>query len=229
MTLTLITIIQYIIKFYQQLNANQRFRITNLARNAAAYTRGLTPNEDIYSTVCSLKKKVRIFICITVVYCLCWYPLYILTITDPKYVRRRYIYRILTVLAWSHSALVPVVHVVLDESYSLLRLICQPQHRSRAGSSQSRQNIMSMSRDSSAGNSLHLPLSTAASHNHTPLYQTLLHNQRQQPQTSTRSLTDDTRLPTPCDRLIREDAVSGALPADMMGLLDDLSLAECAV
>ena len=121
-TLTVVVIFRYIYKFYRQLKANQRFRISNLARNAAAYSKGKAPDEDIYETVSILKRRVRVLLCMAAIYCACWYPLFFLTLLDYKYTQPRYLYRILTVIAWSHSALIPVTLLAMDHTFSLVRI-----------------------------------------------------------------------------------------------------------
>lgn len=131
-TLTVIVIFRYIYKFYRQLKANQRFRITNLARNAAAYTKGQSPNDNIYELVSELKSRVRVLLCMASIYCACWYPLFTLTILDYRYSQPRYLYRILTIIAWSHSALIPVVLLSMDHSFGVVhqcRLAMQMRRR----------------------------------------------------------------------------------------------------
>jgi len=54
---------------------------------------------------------------------LCWYPLFILTLVDVQYNKHRYLYRILTVIAWSHSALTPLPLLLVDKSYRLCHMI----------------------------------------------------------------------------------------------------------
>lgn len=119
-TLTLIVVFRYIYKFYRQLKANQRFRITNLARNAAAYTKGEDGNDDIYPLVNKLKRRVLVLLLIAAVYCFCWYPLFFLTLLDYAYTQPRYMYRALTVAAWSHSALNPIILLTIDPSIGLM-------------------------------------------------------------------------------------------------------------
>lgn len=121
-TLTVIVIFRYIYKFYRQLKANQRFRISNLARNAAAYSKGKAPDENIYETVSRLKRRVRVLLCMAAVYCACWYPLFFLTLLDYKYTQPRYLYRVLTIIAWSHSALIPITMLAMDRTFGLIAI-----------------------------------------------------------------------------------------------------------
>lgn len=122
MTLTLVVIFRYIYKFYRQLKANQRFRITALARNAAAYTKGKNPDDDIYETVNRLKKRVRVFLCMATAYAACWYPLFFLTLLDYKYTEPKSLYRILTIVAWSHSAIIPAILLCMDHTFGIVNI-----------------------------------------------------------------------------------------------------------
>lgn len=155
MTLTIFRIFHYIYQFHRQLKANERFRITHLARNAAAYTKGLTPDDDIYDLVRKLRSRVGLFITITAIYCFCWYPLFVLTVWDYRYKQPKHLYRILTVLAWSHSALIPLTNILIDRKFSII-LQCRRALTSRRkkGGSPSQQ-MLTMSTATSANNSLH--------------------------------------------------------------------------
>lgn len=119
-TLTFLIIYRYIYKFYRLLKANEQFRITALARNAAAMSRGgMAGEESIYDIVYRLKKKVKVLLAMTVITMFSWYPLFALTLLDVHFMRARYLYRILTVIAWSHSALTPLPLLLADKSFGL--------------------------------------------------------------------------------------------------------------
>lgn len=119
-TMTFLIIYRYLYKFYRLLKSNEQFRITALARYAAAMGRGeVGGGESIYDIVYRLKRKVRVLLAMAVITMVCWYPLYILTLLDIKYVRQKYIYRILTVIAWSHSALVPLPLLLIDKYFGI--------------------------------------------------------------------------------------------------------------
>ncbi|XP_067952218.1 5-hydroxytryptamine receptor 4-like [Watersipora subatra] len=138
-SLTIVFIYRYIYKIYRQLKANQRFRITNLARNAAAYTKGQNPNEDIYDLVNRLKKRVRVLLCMTTVYCVCWYPLFFLTLLDQNYKEPAIFYRVLTIVAWSHSTILPLIFLSMDNNFGIIqqirRAVRMHQHRHKPHSS----------------------------------------------------------------------------------------------
>ena len=118
-TLIFLILYRYIYKFYRLLKANEQFRITALARAAAAMSRVGANNESIYDIVYRLKKKVKVLLAMSMICMVCWYPLFILTLIDVHYQRPRYVYRILTVLAWSHSALIPLPLLVIDKSFGV--------------------------------------------------------------------------------------------------------------
>ena len=45
--------------------------------------------------------RSRVLIIITVLFIFSWYPLYILTLVDPKFEQPSKVYKLLTFLAWS--------------------------------------------------------------------------------------------------------------------------------
>lgn len=119
MTMTFLIVYQYIFKFYRLLKANEQFRITVLARYMAAMSRGERQSESIFDVVYRLKRRVRVLLYMVLINMFCWYPLFILTLSDHKYRRARYYYRILTVIAWSHSALIPLPLLLMDRSFGI--------------------------------------------------------------------------------------------------------------
>jgi len=118
-TLTFLIIYRYIYKFYRQLKANEKFRITALARNAAHMSKGEANDESIYDVVYRLKKRVKVLLSMTIINMVCWYPLFLLTLIDHRYERPSWMYRILTIIAWSHSALAPLPLLIIDRSFGL--------------------------------------------------------------------------------------------------------------
>lgn len=58
-----------------------------------------------------------------IIYSICWYPLFFLTVLDYSYTQPRYLYRVLTVIAWSHSALIPIVLLSMDHDFGVLQQI----------------------------------------------------------------------------------------------------------
>lgn len=153
-TLTFAIIFRYILKFYRLLKANEQFRITALARNAAAMSQGQQTSESIYDIVYRLKKKVRVLTAMSVITLVCWYPLFAFTITDLHYTRPRYLYRILTVIAWSHSALIPLPLLVMDKSFGVWfqfkRMMMQRKQEMNASPDVKRRLLSNQSRESSA-------------------------------------------------------------------------------
>lgn len=82
-------------------------------------SRGSANTENIFDVVYRLKRRVRVLLAMAIINMICWYPLFILTLSDHKYVKPRYYYRILTVIAWSHSALIPLPLLLIDKSFGV--------------------------------------------------------------------------------------------------------------
>ena len=146
-TLTLAVIFRYIFKFYTQLRANRRFCITALISNAAAYSKGEDNGHQTYTMIHAIQRKVKVLLIMAWIYLICWYPLFILTLADYSYSKPRYYYRILTVVAWSHSVLIPLVALTMDHSFRLISHVRDAAAK-RKRTSQSRQ-LLALSRDTS--------------------------------------------------------------------------------
>ena len=65
--------------------------------------------------------RSRVLILITVLFIFSWYPLYILTLVDPKFEQPSKVYKLLTFLAWSNAAVNPVVLILFDNNVDALR------------------------------------------------------------------------------------------------------------
>ena len=65
--------------------------------------------------------RSRVLILITVLFICSWYPLYILTLVDPKFEQPSKVYKLLTFLAWSNAAVNPVVLILFDNNVDALR------------------------------------------------------------------------------------------------------------
>lgn len=152
-TLTFMIIFRYIYKFYRLLKANEQFRITALARNAAAMSKGESTSESIYDIVYRLKKKVKVLLAMSLITFICWYPLFVFTLTDLHYERPRYLYRILTVFAWSHSTLTPLPLLLIDRSFGCwfqFKRMMAKRREEEASPEVTRRLLSNQSRDSSA-------------------------------------------------------------------------------
>jgi len=68
-----------------------------------------------------LLSRTRVLILITVLFIFSWYPLYILTLVDPKFEQPSKVYKLLTFLAWSNAAVNPVVLILFDNNVDVLR------------------------------------------------------------------------------------------------------------
>jgi len=68
-----------------------------------------------------LFRRSRALMLMTVLFILCWYPLYILTLVDPKFHQPTKIYKLLTFIAWSNASINPLVLLLFDSSIGLFR------------------------------------------------------------------------------------------------------------
>jgi len=51
---------------------------------------------------------------ISSLFVVCWYPLYVLTLVDPKFEQSTKLYKVLTLVAWSNATLNPIVLLLFD-------------------------------------------------------------------------------------------------------------------
>lgn len=67
--------------------------------------------------------RSRVLILITSLFIACWYPLYVLTLVDPKFEQPSKLYKVLTFIAWSNATLNPLVFLLFDANIGTLKRI----------------------------------------------------------------------------------------------------------
>ena len=87
MTMAMIGAVYYLAYFYRHIRANSTHRLATLVRASVAISRGnVTANaECIRDVIQRSLSRSRALMLITVLFILCWYPLYALTLIDPKF------------------------------------------------------------------------------------------------------------------------------------------------
>lgn len=121
MTLAMIGAIYYLVFFYRHVQANSTHRLASLVRASIAISRGNTQNQNIRKLVQDSLSRARVLMTITGLFILCWYPLFILTLVDPKFAQPTKIYKLLTFIAWSNSAINPLVLILFDRNINIFR------------------------------------------------------------------------------------------------------------
>jgi len=134
MTLAMVGAVYYLVFFYKHVQANSTHRLASLVRASIALSRGNTQNQNIRKLVQDSLGRARVLITITALFILCWYPLFILTVVDPKFKQPTKIYKLLTFIAWSNAAINPLVLVLFDRNINVLQRIVCPCCRASAAS-----------------------------------------------------------------------------------------------
>lgn len=124
MTLAMIGAIYYLIFFYRHVQANSTHRLASLVRASIAVSRGNTANQSIRKVVQASLGRARVLMTLTGLFILCWYPLFFLTLIDPKFQQSTKIYKLLTFIAWSNAAINPLVLILFDRHINVLRRMC---------------------------------------------------------------------------------------------------------
>jgi len=125
MTLAMSGAVYYLIYFDRHVRANSTHRLAALVRASVAISRGNTSvvagERLVRAVVRQSLSRSRVLIIITVLFICSWYPLYILTLADPKFEQPSKVYKLLTFLAWSNAAVNPVVLILFDNNVDALR------------------------------------------------------------------------------------------------------------
>lgn len=125
MTLAMSGAVYYLVYFDRHVRANSTHRLAALVRASVAISRGNTSvvagERLVRAVVRQSLSRSRVLILITVLFIFSWYPLYILTLVDPKFEQPSKVYKLLTFLAWSNAAVNPVVLILFDNNVDALR------------------------------------------------------------------------------------------------------------
>ena len=121
MTTTVLFSFYYLKIFYKHVQENSTHRVASLVRMSLAISRGKVPNShNVDQQILDSMSRVRCLIAITVIFVLCWYPLFVLTLADPKFEQPTRVYRILSLLAWCNPTVTPLVFLCGDRSISII-------------------------------------------------------------------------------------------------------------
>lgn len=128
MTLAMVGATYYLVFFYRHVQSNSTHRLASLVRASIAISRGnIADNRTIRKVVRDSLSRARVLMTLTALFTLCWYPLFILTLADPKFKQPTKIYKLLSFIAWSNSALNPLVLILFDRNINRFRSLacCQ--------------------------------------------------------------------------------------------------------
>jgi len=87
----------------------RRRRSANLTTTSDVIARTVTSR-----SVRNSLSRSRALILMTSLFVVCWYPLYVLTLVDPKFQQPTKLYKVLTLVAWSNATLNPLVLLMFD-------------------------------------------------------------------------------------------------------------------
>jgi hypothetical protein len=123
MTLAMVGAVYYLIFFYRHVQANSTHRLASLVRASIAVSRGNTnaDTNSIRKLVRDSLSRARVLMTITALFIFCWYPLFILTLVDPKFAQPTKVYKLLTFIAWSNSTINPLVLILFDKTINIFR------------------------------------------------------------------------------------------------------------
>ena len=123
MTLSMVGAIYYLVFFYKHVQANSTHRLASLVRASIAVSRGDTAGQNIRKIIQESLGRARVLMIITALFIICWYPLFTLTLVDPRFNQPTKIYKLLTFIAWSNATLNPLVLILFDRNINIFRKI----------------------------------------------------------------------------------------------------------
>lgn len=127
MTMAMVGAVYYLVYFYRHIKANTTHRLASLVRASIAISRGnvaADTQNSIRTVIRQTLSRSRVLILITALFMLCWYPLYLLTLVDPKFQQPTKIYKLLTFIAWSNGAVNPIVLILFDQNIDVFHRLC---------------------------------------------------------------------------------------------------------
>lgn len=132
MTLTMTSVLFYLGSLHRNARAARRRTTTTTTDLAGNHHRKLR-----HALRHSLSRSM-VLIAVTVAFLVCWYPLYVLTLFDPRIRQPAKVYKLLTFVACSNAFLNPVIMLLFDSQMSVFRRLLRRRRRPGRGGGSAR-------------------------------------------------------------------------------------------
>ncbi|XP_013384333.1 histamine H2 receptor [Lingula anatina] len=125
-SLAVLLALYYAILLYRQILANKPHRINTLVRQAIALSKERMPKQNMIKKIVDESlSRVRVMLAVITCFIICWYPLFLLNISDPNFTQDKSIYKIFTIMGYSNGAITPILFIIFDKNLSMIRrLFC---------------------------------------------------------------------------------------------------------
>lgn len=125
MTIAMVGSVYYLCYFYKHVQANSTHRLASLVRASIQISQGdaSSNNKTIRKVVRNSLSRARVLITVTLLFIVSWYPLFILTLVDPKVKQPSKVYKLLTCLAWSNATINPLIYILFDRNINIFQRI----------------------------------------------------------------------------------------------------------
>ncbi|XP_036355962.1 sphingosine 1-phosphate receptor 1-like [Octopus sinensis] len=119
-SLALVAIAHYISRLYKEIQVNQPNRVSMLVRSSICFANAPKVSESsVRAMVDDSLHRAKLFIAVSVSFAACWYPLFALILIDMKFQVSPKVYQAFSFIAWTQSAIEPILYTFLDRKLNL--------------------------------------------------------------------------------------------------------------
>lgn len=116
-SLALVGAVYYLVIMYRLIQKNSDHRLSSLVRASVSIDselRDRTRRQNLWRFLQLSMNRACVLTGVTVLHVICWYPLFSLTIVDPKFQFPLGLYKAFTLLGWANAVIEPFVFLAFD-------------------------------------------------------------------------------------------------------------------
>ena len=115
-TLSMFGTLYYLFYFHRHVQNYAKIQSASSARASTVDLRNPKDERISKRILQQALSRCRVLITISLVFVFSWFPLFVLTLIDPKFQQPSKIYKLLTFIAWSNAAINPMIFILYDQS-----------------------------------------------------------------------------------------------------------------
>lgn len=120
-TVAMLAVYHFIHRLHREIQINRPNRVSFLVRTSITVLDSSTTSTwKLRKIIRDATHRAKLFLLNTIIFIVCWYPFFLLVIIDKNFTVSLKAYQFFAFIAWSQSAIQPLVYIFFDRNLNLL-------------------------------------------------------------------------------------------------------------